>query len=76
MSRIEGAVLIPLATLPGQLDLVPDDRPVVVHCKSGVRSAHAVGFLRSRGYDAHNLAGGMDAWQRQPEDGTDRGERT
>jgi rhodanese-related sulfurtransferase len=49
---------------------------VVVHCKSGVRSAHAVGFLRSRGYDAHNLAGGMDAWQRQPEDGTDRGERT
>jgi adenylyltransferase/sulfurtransferase len=76
MSRIEGAVLIPLATLPGQLDLVPDDRPVVVHCKSGVRSAHAVAFLRSRGYDAHNLAGGMDAWQRQPEDGTDRGERT
>ena len=64
MSRIDGAILIPLATLPGQLELVPDDRPVVVHCKSGARSAHAVAFLQSKGYDAHNLVGGIDAWQR------------
>jgi adenylyltransferase/sulfurtransferase len=66
-SRIEGSILIPLATLPGQLDLIPVDRPVVVHCKSGGRSAHAVQFLRSKGYDAHNLAGGMDVWSTRPE---------
>ena len=61
---IEGAILIPLATLPGQLDQLPQDRPVVVHCKSGIRSARAVEFLRSNGYDAHNLVGGMDVWSR------------
>jgi rhodanese-related sulfurtransferase len=35
-----------------------------VYCRSGARSAHAVGFLRARGYDkAKNLAGGILAWQ-------------
>lgn len=62
---IEGAQLIPLATLPGQLGAVPKDGPVVVHCKSGMRSAQAVAFLRSAGYDAHNLVGGIEAWLRQ-----------
>jgi adenylyltransferase/sulfurtransferase len=67
VSRIDGASLIPLATLPGRLDEVPKDGPVVVHCKSGMRSAQAVAFLKSKGYDAHNLVGGMEAWQRTPE---------
>jgi adenylyltransferase/sulfurtransferase len=67
VSRIDGASLIPLATLPGRLDEVPKDGPVVVHCKSGMRSAQAVALLKSKGYDAHNLVGGMEAWQRTPE---------
>jgi adenylyltransferase/sulfurtransferase len=67
VSRIEGSILIPLNTLPGHLEQLPDDRPIVVHCKSGHRSGHAVAFLQSKGYDAHNLIGGMDAWQRDPE---------
>jgi sulfur-carrier protein adenylyltransferase/sulfurtransferase len=63
-SRIDGAILIPLGTLMDQLALVPDDRPVVVHCKSGARSARAVAMLRARGIDAVNLSGGIDEWQR------------
>jgi len=64
MANIEGAILIPLAALPGELGQVPRDLPVVVVCKSGIRSAHAVAYLRSQGFEAHNLVGGMDAWLR------------
>lgn len=42
---------------------VPSDMPVVVHCKLGGRSAQAVEFLRSRGYDnVMNLSGGIIRW--------------
>jgi adenylyltransferase/sulfurtransferase len=60
--HIDGAVLIPLGTLMDRLALVPTDRPVVVHCKSGGRSARAVAMLRAKGIDARNLSGGIDAW--------------
>ena len=60
---IEGAVLIPLGQLPNRLDEVPKDRPVVVTCHHGGRSARAVQFLLSQGLaDVHNLAGGIDLW--------------
>jgi adenylyltransferase/sulfurtransferase len=65
--RIEGAVLIPLAKAlvsPGKL---PDDRPIVVHCRSGGRSAVAVATLKLRGYDARNLSGGILAWRSRVE---------
>ena len=62
--RIEGAVLIPLNDVmagaeAGQLD---KQRPVVLVCKSGNRSEVATLTLKARGYDAHNLEGGMLAW--------------
>ncbi|MBI5245804.1 MAG: hypothetical protein HY923_01385 [Elusimicrobia bacterium] len=63
-ARIEGAVLIPMNDLPGRLSELPKDRPVVVMCHHGMRSAHAVHHLREAGYDALNLAGGIDAWSR------------
>lgn len=63
-ARIEGAVLIPLGELPGRLAELPKDRPVVVMCHHGMRSAHAVHHLREAGIDALNLAGGIDAWSR------------
>ena len=62
--HIEGSVLIPLATLNERLDVIPRDRPIVVHCQSGGRSARAVAQLRAQGFDAHNLAGGIKAWKR------------
>lgn len=61
--RLPGSLEIPLATLPGRLHELPTDRPVVVMCHHGVRSAQATHWLRSQGYpNATNLAGGIDAW--------------
>ena len=61
--HIAGALHIPLADLPARFGELPDDADVVVVCRSGGRSARAVGWLTTNGYDAINLAGGMGAWQ-------------
>ena len=61
--RIDGAWQIPLGILPLRYAEVPQDREVVVHCRSGARSAQAVQFLQSRGYtDVKNLVGGILRW--------------
>jgi molybdopterin/thiamine biosynthesis adenylyltransferase/rhodanese-related sulfurtransferase len=61
--RIPGALLIPLATLPGRLAELPADREILVHCKAGGRSARAVTFLHQAGFPgAVNVSGGIDAW--------------
>jgi adenylyltransferase/sulfurtransferase len=61
--RIEASTLIPLGELPRRLSEIPTDREIVVHCKSGVRSAKAVRLLNEAGF-AHlqNLKGGILAW--------------
>jgi adenylyltransferase/sulfurtransferase len=61
-ATIDGAELIPLGTVAGAVNRLPTDRPIVVYCRSGVRSARAVAMLRESGLDAHNLAGGILAW--------------
>ena len=58
-------VLIPLGQLPSRLDEIADhkDDEVVVHCRSGGRSAKAVELLRQNGFqDVKNLKGGLHAW--------------
>ena len=58
-----GGLNIPLANVARQLDDIPRDRKVVVHCKLGGRSAKAVTALRQLGYDdIWNLQGGIQAW--------------
>lgn len=64
-AKLEGAHLIPLNELPGRLAELPKDRPLVVLCHHGVRSAHAVHHLREAGYDALNMSGGIAAWSRE-----------
>ncbi|MGA3068709.1 MAG: molybdopterin-synthase adenylyltransferase MoeB [Terracidiphilus sp.] len=55
--------LIPLGDLPTRVHELDSSREIVVHCKSGARSAKAVGFLRQSGFKrATNLAGGILAW--------------
>lgn len=63
-AHIPGATHIPLGQLEQRLSELPPARPLVAACRSGSRSADATRFLRERGYDAANLAGGMKAWQR------------
>jgi molybdopterin/thiamine biosynthesis adenylyltransferase/rhodanese-related sulfurtransferase len=63
LCSIPGAMLIPLGELPRRLDELPEDRDLVVLCKSGSRSARAVAILREKGFaQARNLAGGILAW--------------
>jgi hydroxyacylglutathione hydrolase len=57
-------VNIPLGSLPGRLDEIPADRPVVLQCQGGGRSAIATSILQANGFsDAANLAGGFRAWK-------------
>ena len=61
--RIPGSTLIPLGDLPNRLQELGGTADVVVHCKSGVRSAKAVKLLRAAGFrDAKNLTGGILRW--------------
>jgi adenylyltransferase/sulfurtransferase len=62
--------LIPLDQLEDRLDELDDvrDEEIVVHCRSGGRSAEAVETLRAKGFDAKNLAGGVLAWSDEVDD--------
>ena len=61
--RIPSSTLIPLGDLPQRLTELEGHDDMVVHCKSGVRSAKAVKLLREAGFSqAKNLRGGILAW--------------
>ncbi|HXM43102.1 MAG TPA: molybdopterin-synthase adenylyltransferase MoeB [Bryobacteraceae bacterium] len=59
---IPAAKLIPLGQLPQHLDELDRDIEIVAHCKSGMRSAKAVGLLKEAGFRARNMKGGILAW--------------
>lgn len=60
---IPGTLHIPLGRLPRSLHAIDPAKPVIVHCKSGVRSAMACELLRRMGFrEVYNLRGGIDAW--------------
>lgn len=61
-ARVSGAVLVPLATVPDNVDAFRGDGPVYVICKTGARSARACEFLAAQGVEAVNVAGGTLAW--------------
>ena len=61
--RIPGSTLIPLGDLPKRLGELEGRSEMIVHCKSGVRSAKAVKLLREAGFHgAKNLRGGILRW--------------
>lgn len=60
--HIEGAIHIPLRRLPVSFDLLDPARPVVVVCQIGQRSDIAARYLTEKGFEAHNLEGGMTLW--------------
>ena len=60
---IAGSHFIPLQELPARMSELPKDKPIVIHCKAGMRSANACLFLAENGFsDLTNLEGGIDAW--------------
>lgn len=61
-----GAQLLPLGDLPSRLSEIADlkEQEVIVHCRSGARSARAQKFLISQGFsNVINLAGGILAYR-------------
>lgn len=63
---INGAIPIPLATLPVRLSEFDPAEELILVCRSGARSAQACYFLNNQGFtNTYNLVGGMMAWIRR-----------
>ena len=67
-SRIPGSVLIPKAGFfdATALDRLPRDKEIILHCRSGVRSAHCLAIIQGAGFmNSRHLGGGILAWEKQ-----------
>ena len=65
-AHLDGARLIPVDQLGSRLAEIPRDRPVLIYCAVGSRSAQAFSLLARRGYpEVYNLDGGISAWAAQ-----------
>jgi adenylyltransferase/sulfurtransferase len=71
-ANIQGE-LIPLGTIPQNVDKISKDKKVIVHCRSGKRSANAISFLEgNHGFEnLYNLKGGIIAWKNEIDDSLD-----
>lgn len=69
LCHLDGAVLIPVGMIPNNRKRIPTDRPVVVYCHHGIRSANVIQYLYAQGglTNLYNLDGGIDAWAREVE---------
>ena len=58
--HIKGAINLPLREILEKKDILPKDKDIYVYCRSGHRSADAVNFLKSLGFEkVHNVDGGF-----------------
>ena len=60
--HVRGSLHVPMQAVPERLGELPRDRQLAVLCAVGGRSAHVTAWLLSQGYDAVNVAGGIEAW--------------
>ncbi|MFM8415762.1 MAG: rhodanese-like domain-containing protein [Planctomycetota bacterium] len=75
IARIDGAVLIPMQTIPERLAELEPHRAgrIVVHCHHGVRSLRVARYLLERGFpQVQSMAGGIDAWSLEVDPTTPR----
>ncbi len=61
--KIDGFTHIPLDSLRDRIDEIPQNKPVYVHCHSGLRSYIACRILTGYGYECYNLAGGYRLYE-------------
>jgi len=67
-AALPNSTLIPLRQIPDRVCEIEDwkERDIVVYCHHGVRSLHAIGWLRQQGFSKlRNLSGGIDGWSRE-----------
>jgi rhodanese-related sulfurtransferase len=58
-----GGELIPMGEVIDNMDKISKEKPVIIHCRSGKRSAAIVDALERHGYhNVYNLKGGILAW--------------
>jgi rhodanese-related sulfurtransferase len=61
--RIEGAKLIPMGSIPANLQALDTDEDVICYCHHGMRSFDVAVWLRAQGVEsAKSLAGGIERW--------------
>jgi rhodanese-related sulfurtransferase len=60
--HIAGAIHVPLEQLPARAGELDRERPLIMQCRTGSRSAMATAALREAGFEALNLEGGLQAW--------------
>ena len=66
LCRIDGAVSMPMSTIPGQLEQLDRDAQIVCICHHGARSLRVAQFLENNGFaEVVNLTGGVHAWATQ-----------
>jgi rhodanese-related sulfurtransferase len=64
--RIDGAKLIPMGTIPANLQALDTDDVVICYCHHGMRSLDVAVWLRGQGVEkARSLAGGIDRWSEE-----------
>ena len=61
--HIDGFMHIPLDSLRERINELPKDKPVYVHCHSGLRSYIACRILAGNGFDCYNLSGGWRLYE-------------
>jgi rhodanese-related sulfurtransferase len=62
-ASLDFAKHVPMASVPGRLDELPKNKPIVVMCHGGTRSGRVAKYLRENGFEnVANLAGGIDDW--------------
>ncbi len=63
--RLDGVALVPISTFATRFEELPRDRPLLVMCAAGSRSAAATAHLLRNGWtDVTNVAGGITDWER------------
>jgi len=62
--HIPGAASIPLDRLDARLNKLSKNKEIICICRSGARSKRATRLLQNAGFNATNMQGGMNAWQK------------
>ena len=61
--HIPDLTLMPMSTFEQHMTELPKDKEIIVTCNSGNRSGQVTNFLLQNGYNAHNMKGGIQAWE-------------
>ena len=73
LCRIEGAILMPMGTVPANVQKLDVDGVVICYCHHGVRSLDVAVWLRSQGVErARSMTGGIDRWSWEIDPGVPR----